>query len=208
MGLFVWGHRRSIQSKTLFGTFLLLCIGVLLYSLLKPGRVYNISVFAPLLFVPFLAFDGLYIRSWLARLCAIGILAGSCIGFVRTAALFPVFMRDGISLDKARIAFAQTLAGTDRRPIGISSGFWTLSEEYSAMHLWERSLMPKESSMLFYQQNYNGLLTPPAVLNGCLLEQDAFVHAPPLLFGMRLGNTVPGYAYARYDCSLKKAASE
>jgi len=89
--------------------------------------------------------------------------------------------------------------GKDMR-FGVTGSFWSLSEDYHRMYLYDWPEGPKEgTASIFFQQRYSGMLTPPEI-PGCVLANNQFSSAVPRLLGVKLGNTMPGYGYAVYDC--------
>ena len=127
-------------------------------------------------------------------------------GFLRTTLLFPFFLKQGAALEEARAHFAELVRPLESEDalIGVTGGLWTLTENYEkvyAYNTWPEK--PKEkTALVFFQQRYSGMRTPSAI-DGCTLTYDSFSGSLPQIFGIKLGNTMPGYGYAVYDCLNK-----
>ncbi len=116
------------------------------------------------------------------------------------AALFPLFLRDGVTLPAARAAFADVLAkhtGAPFMPGG--SRMWMLSESYDRMFVAEIPANPGASQYLLITEEWE---SPDLSVHysGCALEREFYVSRPPKLFGVQLAHAVPGYGFAVYDC--------
>lgn len=199
--LLFWKHRARSVSFCVA----LLCAIILLYVFARTtylmGHIFYISLFAPLIFVVFMYF--FLERGWLWKSATILIFLLVATGFLRTALLFPFFLKQGATLEEARTHFARLTKpyeGEDA-PIGVTGGLWTLTENYKkvyAYNTWPDK--PKEgTARIFFQQRYSGTRTPPAI-DGCALIYDSFSSDLPQVFGVKLGNTMPGYGYAVYSC--------
>lgn len=165
------------------------------------GHNFYLTLFAPLIF---LVFAKLFLEgniAWKGLTVFVCVLVTT--GFIRTTLLFPFFLQQGATLEEARADFAELarpLEGKDGL-IGVTGGLWTLSEDYEkvyAYNTWPER--PKEkTALVFFQQRYSGIRTPPAI-EGCARTYDSFSRDLPRIFGVKLGNTMPGYGYAVYDC--------
>jgi hypothetical protein len=78
---------------------------------------------------------------------------------------------------------------------------WVLFEDYP--HMIHAPLGPDDDSLFkkpdffILQQYRTSQLVPPAFSGWQLVEND-FSPVPPSIFGLRIGNTPPGYQYAIY----------
>jgi hypothetical protein len=169
------------------------------YSL---GHVFYVSLFAPLIFAIFIFYflkTGLFFKS---VIIITFLLVGT--GIVRTALLFPSFVAQGATLDNARKQFEVVINQRGRAmKIGLTGGLWALTEEYYNTYPYASLEKLRDgTALIFFQQRYSGMLTPPPI-EGCALFYDRFSKEIPRMFGVRLANTMPGYGYAIYDCSVQ-----
>src|SRR3989344_1056302 len=199
--LLYWKYRARLASPLIT----LLCAVILMYALGKVtynmGHVFYISLFAPLMFAIFILF--FLEQKWRWKSATVIILLLVATGFVRTALLFPFFLKQEVTLETARADFAKRVISYEGKDkwIGVTGGLWTLTEKYEkvyAYNTWPEK--PKKgTALIFFQERYSGMRYPPAI-DGCALTYDAFSKRLPQIFGIKLGNTMPGYGYAVYDC--------
>ncbi len=195
-------YRVRIVSPFLFklaAVGLVLAVGSILYSV---GHVFYLVAFAPLLFLGFLRY--FWEGGAAPKVAVLVVLALVATGIVRIILLFPVYLQATPTLSEARGVFraASQQSSIQGLRIGVTGSFWTLSEDYDRMYLYNTyPEKPREdTALIFFQQRYSGLRTPPEIA-GCVLIENRFSSTPPHVLGVPLGNTMPGYAYAAYQCS-------
>ena len=122
-------------------------------------------------------------------------------GIIRSSLLFPFSLKQGVALDDVRARFTEVARGSDHdSSFGVTGSFWSLSENYGRMYIYEWPSVPRDgTAFIFFQQRYSGMLEPP-IINGCDLKQDVFSREVPRFLGVSLGSTMPGYGYAFYQC--------
>ena len=203
-----FAHRREIRSPFLFGGFLAFFSLALLTIVARPVSVYYFQMLSPLTFAAVIYATQKIGLSKAWKVAAFAALALLCVGFMRQAALFPFFLKEGVSLREARAAYEELkpddCAG---RCVGMASiGLWPLSEDYGAMlsTLQARRMGRPLGDMvdvILFQQNYSGFTAPPEAIEGCDLEWSSFVEKQPKFLGVKLANTMPGYSFAAYRCA-------
>lgn len=200
-GLFFFRkYKNRLVSPAIFAVCVagLVCmLGSMVYSV---GHIFYLLIFAPLLFLGFIRYfsEG----GVVPKIITVAVLAFVAAGFIRTVLLLPSFLEEGQSFYEVREAFGKVMREHPDKDIrfGVTGSFWSLSEDYHRMYLYSWPEKPKEgTAFIFFQQRYSGLLTPPEI-PGCSLTNNEFSSAVPKLLGVKLGNTMPGYGYAVYDC--------
>jgi hypothetical protein len=125
--------------------------------------------------------------------------AMSTVSFLRVTALFPYFVKNGMSLEQARERF-RTIDLSQYQKIGVTSSMWVLSENYDHTFLVPYQLPVVVSGArypIIIQQNYwQSTVAPP--VEGYAIAHDFFSPDVPRLFGVKLASTMPGYAFAVY----------
>jgi hypothetical protein len=194
-------YRQQVASPVLFVLCvigLLLSLASMIYSV---GHIFYLLIFAPVIFLGFIVFmeEGGSV-SKLAVLATFILVSAS---FLRTALLFPPFLKEGPDFSRVRKVFAETTRDyvNGDAKFAVTGSFWSLSEDYDKMYVYNSwPEKPKENTALvFFQQKYSGLLVPPEV-PGCGVLEDEFSSEAPEFLGVKLGNTAPGYGYAVYRC--------
>lgn len=126
----------------------------------------------------------------------LGILS---LGAFRQVALFSFYLKHGVGLTEARSKFSD-FAAKNPGIIATSDSMWTLSEDYSRMINALKGAndenLVKRPDFYVLQQYRSGNLDPPEI-GGWQLLENGFLPAPRM-FGIRVGNTPPGYQYAVY----------
>lgn len=197
---FVYKYRKKIASLTAVFIFILVLIVFLIKSVFPGGHASYITAFAPLIFLILIRFF-LEVNKYL-KILTIFILVLVSTGFIRTALLFPFFIKQNEHLTEVRVDFAKFSSQYKNKGlIGITGGLWTLTENYEGVYsynVWPEK--PKENTdLIFFQQRYSGMLEPPKIEN-CNIIEDKFSREIPKFLGIRLANTMPGYGYAAYSC--------
>lgn len=188
-------RRVSVCSPALFIALLLPLLAIAWSTGVRtPELTYNLFLFAPAVFAANLALAGGRTVHQGAVLLAHGAAAA---GYLRTLVLFGFFLAHGLPLEEAREAFRRVLSEHGRA--GVTPSLWVLSEDYERMIAWPAAYVDQLSGAEVFvtQQNYSGLQAPPE-LTGFRLVENRFLHRPCEVLGVRLANTVPGYAYAVY----------
>jgi len=115
--------------------------------------------------------------------------------------VFVSYRQSGMQLADARANFEAIQRG-EHALVGISGHILFLTENYDMLRL-VRDDLPRyptnglDVEWLALGQSGSGRLEP-AHFDGFELIQDHFRRQPPRLFGLKLGNTTPGYAFALY----------
>lgn len=193
-------NRKKIISLFPFMLFGILAMIMEIYVLTMPGRVYY-----NLLLFPFFAAIIIYYFSNIAKNFYIKFVIGITsvmvvVGFARGIALFPYFLKYGISLNAAQSHFSEMRKEFNGENIGISTSLWLLSDDYKNLYIWPNKIVNPD--VIFYQQNHSGLIKSPQI-EGCVIIYDSFVDYQPKVLGIKLANTMPGYAFAAYKCDKK-----
>jgi len=199
-------HNR-IHSSKLFVVFIILLLLIVLYSIIYPNHVYNILIFSPLFFGAIVYFLRNVTYPIYLKVIIVAVVTLSSIGFLRAVALFPFFLKDGVSLNEAKFHFQKLKDSMDvNEIIGVSDGLWPILDSYNNIRVYppQFDLKQKNYSIILQQQNYSGLTTPLDVVDNCPLKENMFIFKNPKIFGIKLANTMPGYAYAVYECPNKK----
>ncbi|HXO28205.1 MAG TPA: hypothetical protein VOA80_12725 [Thermoanaerobaculia bacterium] len=178
--------------------FALLLGAVIWYAGVRiPEHAYNLLLFAPGVFAAnlhlLLSATGLERRLLIAATSVAHGLAA--IGFLRSVALFGIFLGQGVSLAAARGEVSYWVSAA-RGKIAVTSSLWVLSEDYRRLEILVGPAGPEVETVVL-QQNYSGRLTPPE-LPGFTLRRNTFRPSACRVFGLLLANTVPGYSYGLY----------
>lgn len=201
---FFWKYRNRITTPivaTISAIAIFYIIGKIIYTI---GHVYYITLFTPIIFSIFIY---LFLETkWFSRVTVLMVFAFVATGFARVALLFPFFIKQEPSLSEARVRIMEIIRpykDTDVK-FGIGAGFgggvWYFFDDYKNLYSYSSSKKPKEkTAFIFSQQRYSGLLKPPEIA-WCRLIVDEFSREIPKMFGVKLGNTMPGYGYAVYNC--------
>jgi hypothetical protein len=132
--------------------------------------------------------------AWLERLAVLGVLALSSLGFFQRAAVFPFFLRHGMTYEQARSLF-ERWRGNLPGPVSAGWGMYTLADDYCDLSF--HSGHPTGVAAAFFQQANSGLLSPPKWPDYELV-QNYFCPMRPRFLGLPLGNTLAGYNFAIY----------
>ena len=165
------------------------------------GHQFYVAIFSPLLYGAIIYYatrKGVFMK-----ILTVFIVLLSTLGIARDIILFPFFLERGLPLEKARAEFNEAqLKYGERTYFGVTSAFWTLSENYKQMYTYYNwpEAPKKNTNVIFWQQAYSGRRTPP-VIDGCKIIKDTF-NAPPKIFGLKFGNSLLDYAYAEYECNF------
>ncbi|GEM_PF-7088194 len=197
----LWKFRKRFASPPIVWLSVLALTYILEKITYSTGHVFYITLFAPVIFsilIYLFSEAKIFLRFGIALLFAL-----VATGFLRTALLFPSFLRQEASLNDARSYFTESTSPykDEDVKIGVTGGLWALTEDYGKVYSYNTwPDKPKENTALvFFEQRYTGMLTPPRV-EGCNLAYDKFSRELPKVFGVKLGNTMPGYGYAVYKC--------
>lgn len=190
--------KRLVSPLTVF-----ICAALLVYSLSKAiysGHAFYIPLFVPLIFFIFILF--FLEKGVFQKTAVIIVFALVATGFARTTLLFPFFVKQEATLERARVGFAELVKNYENQNVrfGVTGGFWSLTENYENVYAYAHGEKPKENTALvFFQQRYSGLKEPPEI-NGCKVVEDKFSRETPKIFGVALANTMPGYGYVVFNC--------
>lgn len=192
-----------VQSPVWFGLGVFVLLAVMLRTYLGAfNRYYNLFVFAPLvlafLFDAF--FDsppGAAARPGAWRTGAFGLLLLlTASGFLATAAVFPAYLRHGLSFEQARLALAEVRSGSTKR-VCLSSGLFTLTEDYEGIGII-RGLSNHEDCETILVLQINPFKESPPAIADFAVTQNRFVSSPVTWFGLRVSASPRGYNYALY----------
>lgn len=188
-------------SWWLLGAALAPLLGVVwVTGLRKPELVYNLLLFAPLVFAANLRLvaSAPRARRGVPALLVLLVLAhgAAALGYLRALGLFGFFLGQGVPLEEARGAFRR-LAPDGR--VAVTPSLWVLAERYDRMTVFPFGSAENHlrGGAAVVQQNYSGRLDPPP-LPGFVLVEDRFVRRPCEVLGLRLARTTPGYGFALY----------
>lgn len=194
-------YRTQIVSPFIFAACvagLVFMLGSIIYSV---GHVFYLLIFAPVVFLGFLCYFSK--SGTVPKMAVIVVFALVSSAFLRTIILYPYFLKEEPDFFQVREVFEKIVR---ERPngdlkIGVTGSFWSISEDYDKIYLYNTwPEKPREdTAFIFFQQRYSGMLVPPEV-PGCSLSENKFSPEAPRLFGIKLGNTTPGYNYAVYKC--------
>ncbi len=191
-----WHRWSELGSPRLYVAGLLLLMALLcVTTLFIPTRKYNLLPLFPIgvSFVLFTWASTPRVLNLFALLTAVPAL-----GFVRTVALALAFLNDGVSATSAR-RHLREVGIPPQATVGATGTCQYLFDDYRMIrHLSRASLGEKRPDYLVIGQQASGWITPPA-FDGYKLITNHFVEHPPRFFGLRLGNTMPGYGFAVYQ---------
>lgn len=195
-------YRSQISSPRLFALCaagLLIMLASMIYSI---GHIFYLLIFAPIVFLGFLRY--FFETGNFSKMAVFVILALVSTAFLRTVVLYPYFLKQEPNFFQIREVFGKMIQENKNNNLkfGVTGSFWSLSEDYGRMYVYPWPEKPKENTaFIFFQQKYSGLLIPPEI-DGCGLLENKFSPETPKLFGIKLGNTAPGYNYAVYKCAI------
>jgi hypothetical protein len=205
----------KIQWKNGFFLSTTLFIVAVFYFVIRvPERNYNLVLFAPLVYGLIMQ-AGLALnkehglengRKWILypiHTLIFVVLLSTTSGFFRSAALFPFFVRYGLSYTDARNAMAKIIE--KKRHVYFSKEFFSLMENYEGASFPNTDELPDENTtnakenikIIVMQQVYRGFLKPP-VIPGYELTKDCFSRIIPKILGVRISSTVRAYNFAVY----------
>jgi hypothetical protein len=193
----------QVRSKTCFWLAILSVGAVLWAFVLKSGeRYYNLTPLTPLalglLLRGFKALPQLKERRpWAAtglQMLIVLSLLGGTVGFLRPMILFPGFLKHAVPYQEARSQLNR-LRSKEQGRIGITSGFFSLTEDYSRIEVLGAEKSPR---WIMLQQVNTRSSTPPE-LPGYRLVENRFSLVQPRILGVRLASSPRGYNYAVYE---------
>ncbi len=194
-------HQQTTKFRAGVIIFSLL-LGIVIYktALRAPVRNYGLLVLTPIIFALIVQAvnNVLSTRNRLSRpiICTtIFLIALGGIGFIRGVVAFPSFVKAGLPYQQGRLALSQ-LRRQYPGTLGITSGLFTLTEDYKGISGYERGSQPATDDLMFQQTN-TGLLQPP-VIPGYQIIENTFSTKRVLLCGIKIANTPQGYNYAFY----------
>ncbi len=126
-------HKKNIKSQILFLLFFILFL-VYFYPALRSSQYYNILFFSVIFIGIIIYYIYTIEKNNLIKIASLLMILSVSFGFLRDIVLFPYFLKDGVSLEKARTQF-ENLKDNDNK-IGITTGLWTLSENYKDIYIY------------------------------------------------------------------------
>lgn len=205
-------YRSRLAWPSAFFFFAVLFGGAAYYFAFRSfNRPYNIFLFSPLFFAVLIYYGIGEIRRMPAKIALLGIAGATTFGFLRCSLLYPYFLNYGMPLKEARRVFAAIRAQRDPAVYwGVSDSLWVLSEDYPKMYQWAYFKGEPQGrgkpSLRILQQNYFFHEAPPR-LGDYVLKENYFEKRLPTLFGIKLANKMPGYAFAVYEMRSPGAAN-
>lgn len=204
----LWAFRGALQTakqkvgKLRFwlaaGVSAILLLSIAHFSISDPYKHYNLLPFITLMVLAILAYGRSSAGRLYEKLAGLGFAAMS-LGLLRTAILFSIYLSSGMSLRDARQSLSQT--GFDKDGLtGIDVHVLCLTDNLKSLRILctadPNAGMWSYHALVKCQQN-SGMLQPPEYA-GFELIADHFRREPPRFLGIRVGNTIPGYAFAVY----------
>lgn len=125
-------------------------------------------------------------------LCVCFLIAS--VDFIRRILVLPFFFQHGLKYNEARHSLQEMVLMYD--DIEISSGLFTLTEEYSHTQV-SNSRHTSKSKYFMRQQTYTGDVIP-AEIQGYKLIKNNFSPVVPNYFGIKIASSCGAYNYALY----------
>lgn len=199
-------HNKVASPKVFLISLILIFIAYWYIVYRTPNRIYYLFMLMPLMYIPITYYFAVYKNKGLKiKVISIIFLLLTTIGFFRFSLLFPICLRHGMSIDKARTLLNELDGLKENKNSKIviyGTDLWILFEDYSKIVQYGRAdTNPEKNNLLLYQQNYSGLKKPPLKIDNYKLIRDYFVRHEPKIFMLWIANTTPGYAFAVYKFS-------
>ncbi|TSA45670.1 hypothetical protein D4R51_01490 [bacterium] len=199
--LFYRRFRGKITSGILFGLFAIMMAGVLFFMIVYRQNLSYVFTLTPLFILAIAYYSTNLSGSRILKYIALLVLILSSLIFFYRLALFPFFIKSGMSLERARETF-HSLSFEPNQKIGVDGTIWPISENYGQMYLWGDSEDVKyPTTTIIMREGLNGWTGLPKELSYCRISNDFFIREKPAILGITLSNTMPGYAFTAYDCS-------
>lgn len=199
--LFYRRFKNIIAAPSLFYLFSLLTAGLLFLLLVYKQNLSYVFALTPLWILIIAYYSTTLAYSKILKFAALAVIILSSLIFFHRVALFPFLIKSGMSLERARAAFQQLPLDPNQR-IGVDGTIWPISENYSRMYLWgDYEDVKYPTTTIIMREGVNGWTELPAELSYCRAVKDFFTRKKPVIFGIPLANTMPGYAFSVYDCS-------
>jgi hypothetical protein len=190
---------RCVGWRSGFIIFLGLLIGATYYFAIRsPGRSYNMMTFSPVIIFLLVTFyeqtaKNTQIKQSNSIYFAILFVCALCsLGFVRQAAVFPYFIKNGVSYSSAKEELNRLIDSGES--VGVTSGLFSLTEAIDRIRIFQTE---PDGTYLFVQQVNHGQLLPPKI-PGYTMVKNTFSEVRPTLFGIKIANTCSGYNFAIY----------
>ncbi|MBX7222303.1 MAG: DUF2029 domain-containing protein [Blastocatellia bacterium] len=211
MAFWIRENRSGIQTKAGFLTGTILALGLTWQLCLsRPSQLYYLMALLPLGYCAvlwgWLRFEALVMNETmcfkLGLVTVVSVLAISALGFGRYLALYQVHRTaGGVPLSVARSRMADLLA-ENTGPVGVTGGLWATTENLPTLYQIRKpfGLAPYVRGggrYLVLQQDGYKVLKPPKIEGFDLIYSD-FSPVKPVLWGIPLAQTVPGYQMAVY----------
>ena len=202
-------HRDKIKSPILFVCFCIAFIGLLGYFVTESRNGYVTLFSTPVLAA--LLYSVIHISKMkIAQYGVAAVLLFLAITAAQPIILFPSFIKNGVGIDEARNAFEKIVSTHPADRYLFTFHMWVVSENYNAMdvlHFLKPGDKIPPRSIIVWGQHQDGmgpddsdeLIAPPEV-RGCPLIASNFVTEVPEIFGIRLADATPSYAFAAYAC--------
>lgn len=197
-------HKEDINSRILVFAF----AGVFLIFAFVFGNPSYTFTLSPIFFA-------LLLYYYLTTSARLDILRGATIlltalisfGLVISVLTLFLYLRHGTTAQEARALVGEVLAGSHREKegvIGIVPTMWPLFDNYEGIYAFTGKagfgLNSPKIHTFFLKENFNGITNPPAWMGNCKLSRDLFSYQQPKVLNVRIGNAMPGYQFAAYEC--------
>lgn len=171
------------------------------YCLASPFRVYNILSWITIALGLILYNLASHRPSTWLSLASLSALAVLSLGFFRLIPLFVVFLGQGVRVADAQNRLKE-LELKERETVGCWGCILYLFDDLHALRAIEPRIQDSqelgpEIDVLIIPQASSGRLSPP-LFDGFDMIANHFLPDPPRLWGIRLGNSIPGFAFAAY----------
>ena len=178
------------------------CMLVYLFAIHTPKRNYNILLFIPALTVTLfkLLLQPALQSDWVKRLlrgCLQVLFALMSLGFARQLIMFPSYCFRGVHYTEARRNFAG-IHPHNHQGIRVSGSLWVLTDNFNEITIGNTLEKTDVPSVLILQQNYYTELTPP-IIPSLHVAEDNYLRETSTFLGLKIGSTIPGYAFAVYE---------
>lgn len=197
-------HRNNIKSPLLFILFCVAFAGLIGYFVTESRNGY-VMIFSTPIFAALLYGVLHMVNTRIAKYGTLAVLLLLAAVAARPISLFPFFVKDGVGIDAARDAFEKFSSARPGAKYVVTFQMWALSENYRTMETMgdfgPKDAFPPQAMIIWGQtQDDYEATTAPREVQGCPLIESNFVTDVPELFGIRLAEATPSYAFAAYAC--------
>ena len=196
--------RQTLSSQKLASPSLLFSSSLLAFVyaafVIIDVRNYYIAPFVLLIFCAALYYIAHVRNSRLITYSIVSFLALLVIFSLKNIALFPFFLKDGMSLSFANSKVREIVSQSPGKPIMLGgSHLWTLSEEYGRMVMDIPHSGINLGDYVYFLEEEEIPIRPEKI-ETCALRHDFYVSQIPKIFGIPVARAIPGYGFAAYEC--------